>query len=193
MQRIPSMTEDQTARAMLDALFEEYRALYALASYRFAALDRRAPIAAATLAGSLASASVVPGDAEIVVLVGVPLALVWVVRTTVNHARSCEDALRAIERIEKLVNELLGAEVLSYQSRHPSRVRHVGGRTSSETITAVAFTAVLMVAGCAYLFVRSPYDRGPQLVAYGALLLAVLASVGWSVMRIRRYRPPDAE
>src|SRR4051812_30540686 len=91
----------------LNALFEEYRALYSIATFRMTALDRRMPVTAGAMAAVLSGLDVVSRDSQLLLLLGAPLALVWFVRTTVNHARSFEDVLRRIEQIERLVNDLL--------------------------------------------------------------------------------------
>src|SRR5947207_3388849 len=93
--------------ALLKALFEEYRALYSLATFRMAALDRRMPVTAGAVAAVMGGLDVVSRDSQLLILLGSPLALVWFVRATVNHARSFEDVLRRIEQIELSVNELL--------------------------------------------------------------------------------------
>src|SRR5689334_13420498 len=103
------------------ALFEEYRALYSLVTFRMGALDRRLPVTAGSLTAVLSGLDVVSPDSQLILLVAVPLALVWFVRATVNHARSFEDVLRRIEQIERTINSLVGRPVLRFQSRHPSR------------------------------------------------------------------------
>lgn len=100
----------------IDVLLEEYRALYALVQFRMTALDRRVPLAGSTLAFSLGGAFIAPLHVQIVVLVVLPLAVLWLVRTTINHARSFEDALRRIEQIEVRVNELASEELMAFQS-----------------------------------------------------------------------------
>ena len=136
----------------LRAMLEEYRCLYALALFRLEALDRRVPVAGATLAAFVGSVTALPLASRELVLVGVPAATVWLLRVTINHARSFEDALRRIEAIERQTNALLHKDVLGFQSQHPSRERSVGGRTGQETIDSVLVASLMLVAGCAYLF-----------------------------------------
>jgi hypothetical protein len=145
--RLPETTNPDR---LLAAYYEEYRALYALVEFRMAALDRRAPVTAAAFAGAVASMQAVPVEARFVLFVALPIALVWLTRTTINHARSFEDVLRRIEEIEHAVNSVLKADVLRFQSNHPSRHRRVGGRTGHESVLAVLGTADLVLAALAF-------------------------------------------
>jgi len=121
-------------------LMQEYQALYALVSFRNSSMERRVPIAGATLAAFLGAATVLPVEARLIYLVGLPIALLFFLRTTINHARSVEDALRRIDEIEHIVNARAGEELLTFQSTHPSRYRTVGGRT--EVLSRVVDEAV---------------------------------------------------
>src|SRR3954452_22946950 len=97
---------------ILAAYYEEYEALYSLVEFRMSALDRRAPVTAAAFAGVVAALQAVPAGSQAILFVGLPVALLWFMRTTVNHARSFEDVLRRIEEIERAVNAVLRSEVL---------------------------------------------------------------------------------
>jgi hypothetical protein len=171
----------------LQCLLEEYRAMYGLAAFRMASLDRRVPVAGATLTISLAGVAAIPREASMIVLLGLPLALVWLLRTTINHARSFEDALRRIEQIEKQINTLVGREVMTFQSSHPSRGRHAGGRTSRETIGAVVIIAVILLAGCGYMFAQTAQAAPWGLASYGGFLVTVLAYMATVVIGLKRY------
>ena len=115
------------------------------------ALDRRVPAAGAALLAFIGSISVLPGPAQHILLAAIPASLIWLLRTTVNHARSFEDALRGIEVIEHDINRIAGDGLLRFQSTHPSRGRAVGGRTGSETVFAVMLSSGLLLVACGYL------------------------------------------
>lgn len=168
-------------------LLKEYDALYGLVLFRMASLDRRAPIAGATLAASLATLSVLPEEIRTLFLLGLPAALVWFFRTTTNHARSFEDVLARLAEIEVAINTATGAEVLVFQSRHPSRNQAVGGRTGRETVGAAFGTCVLLLLAAVYLN-HSYHSAGRWAYAYdlyAALTLGLLVQTG---IALRGYR-----
>lgn len=171
----------------ISALFEEYRALYGLAVFRMNALDRRVSVAGGTLAAFVAGLSSLPASAQLVVLLGLPVALIGFMRATVNHARSFEDVLRRLEEIEREVNRLLEKNVLLFQSRHPSGRREVGGRTGRETTQAVLATVLLLLAACAYQFIATANvsERGSD--AYLAYLAVVGVLATCERIRLGRY------
>lgn len=137
-----------SAEARMTVLLAEYSAMYDLALFRLHSLDRRVPLTGSALVASLGATLVLPIEAQVFILVAVPLALVWFLRTTINHARSFEDALRRIEQIESKLNALAGDELVHFQSRHPSRGKATGGRTGRETITTVLIAGGLCHAVC---------------------------------------------
>jgi hypothetical protein len=162
--------------------------MYALASFRLAALDRRVPAAGAVLTLSLASTPSLTTAAAWLVLVAIPLSLIWFLRTAVNHARSFEDSLRRIEHLERAINGIAGADLLGFQSSHPSRGVAVGGRTGVETIQSVAIAAAVMLGSCLWL---TWIDREvpAEVLAPYALYLAIIAGylvrlvLGWRAYR----------
>jgi hypothetical protein len=168
-----------SVKDQLDAMFEEYRALYGIALLRMTALDRRVPVTAGAMAVAIAALDVVSEQSQLLLLLSVPLALVWFVRATVNHARSFEDVLRRIEEIETTVNGLFSKPVINFQSRHPSRGRHVGGRTGQESVAAVLATSLLVLAAAGYRMWRA------QLLpaGFGHVYVAVLGLVGILILR----------
>src|SRR5262249_19724027 len=133
----PTISLTPHDRARLDALFEEYRSLYGLAHFRLSALDRRVPLGGLTLAACPSRIGALPEASRTLALIAVPLASMWLLRVTINHARSFEDALRHIEGLETRINGLLGDNLVTFQSRHPSGDRVVGGRTGRESVGAV--------------------------------------------------------
>src|SRR5882724_10094282 len=166
-------TPDHSQRA-IDLLMEEYRVLYTLVTFRMTSLDRRVPIATAALATFLGSIAAVPPASQSIFLIGLPLAQVWLVRTTVNHARSFEDVLRRIDEIERRVNSLAGEELLVFQSRHPSSGKATGGRTGMETVWTVYTTALLMLAACVYL--AAQHSDSPRVIGGYAGACGVIAA-----------------
>lgn len=189
MSTSPPVPESNNAikQAHINCLLEEYRAMYRLVEFRMTSLDRRAPIAGATLTATLASVAAIPQESVFIILFGLPFALIWYLRTTINHARSFEDALRRIEQIEVEINTNLGKEIMRFQSRHPSRGRQVGGRTGRETVSAVVATVVVLLLGCAVMFTQTMITPWQGTVAYGGFLMAFLAHIGVILVKLRRY------
>jgi hypothetical protein len=168
---------------LIDILFEEYNAMYRLAEFRLASLDRRALVAWAALTAFLTTFSALNHDAQLALLLGIPMALVWLLRTTINHARSFEDALRRLDEIERHVNRLAGADLLAFQSRHPSRGAAVGGRTGTETVLTVLATGLVMLGSCAFLFYRHGPGNDPTIL--GGYVAALIAIGGFCVASVR--------
>jgi len=172
----------------LTALLEEYRAMYQLAVFRMSALDRRAPVTAGVFAVALASMQALPVESQLMVLVATPPALVWLMRTTVNHARSFEDVLRRIEVIEGMVNERIGTQFLGFQSSHPSRGKYVGGRTGRESVIAVFGSIMLLLLAAGYqLHIALAPHAGLELL-YGVFLASVASLAIRDIVKLSRYR-----
>lgn len=182
------MAERPRTERRVDILMEEYRVLYTLVTLRLTSLDRRVPLAGASLAAFLGSVTVLPRDAQVVFLFGLPIALVWFLRATVNHARSAEDLLRRIEEIEREINRLCGGELLAFQSRHPSRGRQVGGRTAAESVKAVFCSCALVLAACMYLAWTTSGESIGHLQAYAGYLAGVAIYLVGCVLTLGRYR-----
>lgn len=183
-------------RDRADLLCEEYRALYTLVRFRMTSLERRIPAVGATLAVFLGSIAVLPPESRDVFLIGLPIAVVWFVRTTVNHARSFEDVLRRLEELEGEINGIANERLLKFQSTHPSRQRRVGGRTGSETVMAVLWGSVSLLLGCAYLAHAHFAPQQWLFESYWVFLLAVaayLALVAWRLGRYRYGRQPQIQ
>lgn len=181
-----------TVESLVTALLEEYRALYQLAVFRLEALDRRAPLTAGAFSAAVVAMEVLPPDTQLVVLWLTPLSLIWVMRTAVNHARSFEDVLRRIEAIELEVNHLAGRPLLTFQSTHPSRGTHVGGRTGSESVAAVAALSTLLVVALVYL-AHQRLDTWTWAIGYGGLSVVVLILMLAGVGRLRRTVSSEME
>ncbi|MCA9303415.1 MAG: hypothetical protein KC996_04770 [Phycisphaerales bacterium] len=177
-------------RLQLNAILSEYNALYKLAEYRLNALDRRIPAISGLLAAFMGSVPVLPEESQLLALIAVPVSLIWLVRTTTNHARSFEDALRAIEWHEHQMNALLGRDVIGFQSRHPSKGRSVGGRTGTESVYAVSTAACLILALSAYIAYSHIGIVGYPLLAYALFFLLVFGLVVRTIQVWRIYRFP---
>lgn len=158
----------------IDVLLTEHRALYELAAFRLSSLDRRVPAAGATLVAFLGSVPMLPLLSKIVLLAVIPASLIWFLRTTLSHARSFEDLLRRIEKIEREVNTRAGEALLTFQSSHPSRGRTVGGRTSFETVSAVVLASALLLGSSLALAADAFASLGPKSSVY-AVYVAVIA------------------
>lgn len=174
----------------LPLLLEEYRQLYDLIRFRLEALDRRTPIAGATLVAGLVGASSVGLTAQLTLLAAIPLSLLWWLATTINHARSFEDALRRVEAIEREINRLAGRPVLIFQSSHPSRGKRVGGRTGEHAVQAVLAASAVLLGGC--LTIASELPMHAYAKSGYASAIAVLAGLllgMFARLRLYRYSP----
>lgn len=172
----------------IEVLFHEYEALYGLAQFRLNSLERRATLAWAALGAFLTGFGAMAPDAQRTFLIGVPAAIFWLLRTTVNHARSFEDALRRIDEIECSVNKLAGTRLLAFQSRHPSRGGAIGGRTGAETLLTVLMTGLAMLLACWFLFWRHADAPPEALIVYTVYLGLVAIGLVHEVWNLRKYR-----
>jgi hypothetical protein len=178
----------RNAEFILNGLFEEYRALYGLVVFRMTALDRRAPVTAGALLTAVAALDAFPAGSQYLILLSLPVALLWFVRTTVNHARSFEDVLRRIEEIEKAVNAIVGDRVMRFQSTHPSRGRRTGGRTGQESVAAVIATSLVLLAAAGYRMHQHLLLPVAGEFAYAAALGTVGFLCVHQAFVLRRYR-----
>jgi hypothetical protein len=173
-------------------LLEEYRALYALAQFRMGSLERRAPIAGVMLSAFLGSVTILPPEASLIFLLGLPLALLWFVRTTIIHAKSFADLLRRIEAIEHRVNQIAGEDLLLFQSTHPSRRIAVGGRIGREVTRSVVIGCLMLLAGCVYLFSLHHGNGAPwELPLYLGYAVAASLLMIREVAALTRYQPKN--
>ncbi len=168
-------------------LLEEFRALYALLSFRLAAVERSLPVAGGTLAAILSGSTSLAHEAQRVVLLAMPAALLWLMRTTCAQARSKEDVIRRIAELEGTVNHIAGEELLAFQSRHPNRGRRVSGRSGGTTVFGVLSFSLTGLAACAWM--ATPLWPDLRMAgAYGAYVLAATTDVVATVWRLGRYR-----
>ena len=179
-------------------LLEEFRALYSLLSFRLSAVDSRLPFAGGALGAVLGSFRALPPDTKLVVLLMMPPALTWLMRSTVNHSRSKEDVLRRIDEIERQVNQISGEELLAFQSRHPGRRKAVSGRSGSSTVFAVLACCLAGLASCAFLLSTTDVHFASARIwwSYWSLLALSALDLLHSVFRLRHYRyqkaPPES-
>ena len=185
-----------TTRDRIDVLLAEFNSLYALVTFRMSSLDRRTPVAWAAFSASLGGVAVLPQPAQVVYLCGLPIVLIWFLRTTANHARSFEDVLRRIDEIERQVNDMAGENLLAFQSRHPSRGRTVGGRTGNQTIWSAFCSCIVLLSACVYyahtfvlpVFLSARYDE----YAFVVLLLLTCSLLSHRRYHYEKQPPPIA-
>ena len=166
--------------------------MYALAEFRMNSLDKRVPAAGAALVAFLGGVPAVPQSTAWLLLVVIPASLIWFLRTTVNHARSFEDAIRRIEEIERELNTLAGAVLLRFQSTHPSRGRAVGGRTGAETVLAVLLASFILL-GASLVLAAAALESPDALTLYRAFVCSIALHHAWVTFRWARYRYPGRE
>lgn len=186
MSEQPPQIED----AQLRVVFEEYRALYTLLVFRLGTMEQRLPIIAAILSATLGGTSALPPQVQSLIFIALPPALIWFLRTTVGHARSKHDIKTRIDEIERHVNRVMGAELLAFQSRHPSRGRVTAGRSGRELVLSVYFAALALLAGCVALY----SGMWPRFIAVELYILyAALCGIWMShdLLQLGRYRPRD--
>jgi len=196
--QLPPKPQENTVNVetRIQILFEEYRALYSLLTFRLTAMDRRLPAIGGTLAGILCSIPAMPDETRLAFLLALPLAVLWLFLTTAQHARSKEDHLRRIDEIERRVNELADEELLVFQSRHPNKARYPGGRTGYAAVLAILTVCLTMLGACIYTAqIPRPLIARTQFHAYLAYLAACSTIMLVATLRLSRYRyrrpPPD--
>lgn len=187
MTHSPASDPSLSVRDRIDVLLAEYGTMYALAEFRMNSLDKRVPAAGAAMVAFLGGVPAVPQSTAWLLLVVIPASLIWFLRTTVNHARSFEDAIRRIEEIERELNALAGAVLVRFQSTHPSKGRAVGGRTGAETVLAVLLASFILL-GASLVLASAAYDSSDALNLYRAFVLSVALHHGWVTFRWARYR-----
>ena len=185
---MPKTTDSFDTRIPIQVILAEYQAVYRLAEFRLGALDRRIPLIVGVLTGFLSAVPVLPGVSQVLGLLAIPVSLIWLVRTTITHAQSFEDALRAIEAIEVRINNELGDQALSFQSTHPSRGSSVGGRTGSETVSALVAFSSLLLGMSLWMGIGIKTEPGWFNSAYSVLIACISAALIRPVWGWRKYR-----
>ena len=179
-------TKEISAHDCIQILLEEYRSLNALLLFRLTALDRRLPASVGFMAAAVAATLSLPVESRSAVLVITPSAVLWMARTTIQHAKAKEDHLRRIAEIELAVNELVGVELLVFQNRHPNRADSVAGRSGTATVVATCVGAILLLALCLVVFNAESGPLPYRLYALYVLLIGLDVVLG--SIRLSRYR-----
>lgn len=186
-----------STESRIQVLLEEYRALYGLLAFRLDVIDRRVPAVGGMLAAILASATAMPDETRIAFLFGLPVAIVGLVQSVCQHARSKEDHLRRIDEIERIVNHLAGEVLLVFQSQHPNRRRRSGGRSGFGTVLQILAAVLIMLGACGVVAGTTDLLReSGWLLGYYGYLSSTAAVAIAAVFRLRNYRyerPPPAE
>ncbi len=181
---VPAAAMSETDRVRV--LLEEYKALYGLLSFRLAAVERSVPVAGGTLAAILSGSGSLPSETQRVVLLAMPAALLWLMRTTCAHARSKEDVVRRVAELEGAVNHIAGEELLAFQSRHPNRGQRVSGRSGGTTVFGVLSFCLTAVTACAWMAI--PLWPGWVVrAAYCGYAIAVATDAVATVWHLGRY------
>lgn len=176
-------------RDRIQVLLEEYRALYDLLRFRLEAMDQRLPLVGGVFVAVLGSLPSMPPEAERILLLALPAGVVWLGLMTIAHARSKEDIKRRIDEVELRVNDIAGEELMTFQSGHPDRFKHVGGRTGMSAVYAIVTVCLAMLAACAYLFGRAAGPTAATMI-YAAFVASVALFLLYSAWNLRRYRYP---
>lgn len=149
----------------IQILTEEYRALYALLTFRLGAIDQRLPLAAGALTALLITTPSLPQFQQVLFLWIAPASCVWLHRVVLLHVQSKEDVLRRIAEIEHQINRLASIELIVFQSHHPNQGRVVGGRSGFGSVLAIMINCLLVVAVASTLMA---YEFRSNLLVVGA-------------------------
>lgn len=181
-------------RTYIDILLDEYRALYALLAIRLNAMEKRIPVTGAALYAVVGSLPALEPTARTLMLLMLPAAAVWFLRTTISHARSKQDVKLRLIEVEQHVNTLVGEELLAFQSRHPSARREVAGRSGQDSVLAVYFGAMGLLAACGFVAASTGLSQTVSPRVYFGILGAAAATLTWDLVFVRSYRssPPSS-
>lgn len=180
-------------RDRVDILLEEYRVLYSLLEFRLNTIEQRIPLLGGMLATLFGGIAILPAEVRVPALLVIPVALLWLFNTTLNHGRSKEDLLRRIDEIERTLNQLAAEDVCVFQSQHPGRRGTVGGRTGMGANLVMLMLSILMLFGCDYLFREQPVAdvRAPAWYScYVGLVGLLLVADVWRLSRYAYKRSP---
>jgi len=180
--------ETLTDRDRIEILLKEYDALNALLLFRLNAMDRRLPTSVGVMAATFATMLALPTEFRIAVLVAVPYSVLWLARTTLQHAKAKEDHLRRIDEIERTVNGLAESEIMSFQSRHASREKTPSGRTGRSVLVGTVLSGLMTLFLCLCLFPSEIFPVSPWVYYVYLLVLAVDLVLSPLVLSGYRYR-----
>jgi len=174
-------------RDKIDILLSEYESLYSLYSIRVSAIEKRIPIAAVILVSFLSSITLIPEQSKVIFLCGIPLSLIYLIRTTVFHIYSFEDLLRRVDEIECKVNQIAGEELIIFESQHPSKGLTVGGRTGRESVNAILLLSIGVLFSCGYLFSELKYCNSIKYIYYISLTVETAYLIIF-VVKSKKYK-----
>lgn len=150
----------------LTVLLSAHQTFYELYQIRLNAVEKRLPIGAIIVSALFGSLTVVSKDIQVLYLCGIPIALIYLTKTTITHLESFEDLLRRIEEIEKKINNIVGEKLLMFQSEHPSRGWTVAGRFGRDSINSVSILSIMVLVACVYILYRMNYHLIWQVLYY---------------------------
>lgn len=178
----------------IDILLDEYRALYALLAIRLGAMEKRIPVTGAALYAVVGSVPALEPIARTLLLLMLPAGAVWFLRTTISHARAKQDVKLRLIEVEQHVNSLVGEELLSFQSRHPSARREVAGRSGQDSVLAVYVGSLGLLAACGFVAASVGLGHTIPLWVYFGALGGTAAMLTWDIVFIQSYRssPPSS-
>jgi len=183
--QLPDRPDPLSRLERIQILLEEYRSLNSLLLFRLAAMDRRLPVSVGIITAAMASILVLPAESRTALLIVIPPALFWLVRSTVQHARAKEDHLRRIDEVERAINCIAGEQLLVFQSHHPSGSRVAAGRTGAITVVAVSSGAFAMLVLCVLVSLSQTNLIPPWL--YVTYILVVAIDVIRAPFALSRY------
>lgn len=169
-------------------LIEEYRAVNQLLLFRLQAMEQRLPLTAAGIGALLVSTAALPRISQIILLIGLPFAILFWVRSILFHALSKEDAKYRIREIECEVAELCGEPVLRFQLEHPSAIGPVGGRTAFQAIWLATIVGGIGLIVCYSLFATF-VSRDMYLLLYALGLCLATLSASQALYRFALRQP----
>ena len=164
--------------------------MHDLLRFRLDAMDQRLATAGTALIAALSSLSSLPADAEGVLLLAIPVAVTWLGRITIVHARSKEDLKRRIDQIERQINTMARQKLLRFHSGHSDRLGHVAGRTGTTTAYAVVALSLTMFGACSHLLgtARKPWLSPYVYHAFVAASGLYLVFLAWDLRSYRRAK-----
>ncbi|MEQ9616800.1 MAG: hypothetical protein RLN60_02065 [Phycisphaerales bacterium] len=183
---------DQLLAMRVRLLVEEYRAVHQLLMFRLKAMEERLPLTAAGIGGLLVAAGALPKISQVVLLVGLPFAILFWVRSIILHAASKEDAKERIREIELEVAHVCGQPVIRFQSEHPSATGPVGGRTAKQAIYLAIIVGFVALTLCYSLF-WILVDDERFLILYNTGLGVCALSIIHALFQFAHRRPSDLE
>lgn len=173
-------------------LIEEYRGVHQLLMFRLEAMEERLPLTAAGIGGLLVAAAAMPKLSQVVLLIGLPFAILFWVRGVILHAASKEDVKERIREIELEVAQICGQPVIRFQSEHPSATGPVGGRTAQQAIFLAIVAGFIALTLCYSLF-WILVDHDQYLLLYTACLTICSLSIGHALLQFAARRPGELE